>query len=120
MLPIFKFPKDRHEIERGQSYADRMVSTLTPCGFTDEYIAKRGWEATSSIILPGGDPDYLWNTCPKIYGEMAEFYGTRFIENAIASWLEENCEHRYDRFGKLGVEFEDEDDAVLFRLSWAL
>lgn len=118
MAPIFKFPNISDGSMHEWLANRRKLNHRIPSGFTDEYIAKRDWQAATYVALPEPEPQHLWHKCPEIYKEFAEYYKTEFIEVAIASWLKENCEFRYDRFGKFGVAFEDKSDAVFFKICW--
>lgn len=84
-------------------------------GFTEGYIFKRGWIAKATVVLPS---NRAFQSGPDIWTEFADQYETTHIEVAIVAWLEENCEHRWDRLTRYSVEFEDESDAVLFKFCW--
>lgn len=66
--------------------------------FTEEYIGRRGWCAQATVkVKPQG------------------LSGRYRVQN---EWLSENASGRWDRIADQAIEFENKDDAVLFKLVW--
>lgn len=93
--------------------------------FTASYIKKRGWTGRLMWLAPDRSLSYLreYNSSTaeqKIVTEWMEYYKTSIIENAILNWCNDFCRGKWDRFFKFGVEFEKEEDAILFKFHWFL
>lgn len=95
-------------------------------GFSEHHIAKRGWKAATTVWWNG--PEYeqheeyiekasmLLNTEFNLDPNRSLMIG--FLQAEINEWLKQNCVGRWDKLNCYSVEFELEEDAVLYKLVW--
>jgi len=92
----------------------------------DEYLAKRKWTGyliwINSLVVRNFYPneDNPVEDLQKNIAKWEKYYNTFYTEEAIRMWCAENCMGRWDKFFIYGVEFEKEEDAVLFKFTWCL
>lgn len=94
--------------------------------FHDEYLKKRGWYGTLvwinslvavSFLLHEENPVKDLQDTARSW---LNHYNVNYIEQAISFWCQEHCIGRWDKFFIYGVEFEKEEDAILFKLQWTM
>jgi len=92
----------------------------------DEYLEKRGWTGYSMWIDPLKSTDFLpddYDPCEDNQNTVKcwmIYYQVKHMEDAVVNWCYEHCTGRWDRFLKYGVEFENKEDALYFKLAWCV
>ncbi len=97
--------------------------------FDESYLKRRQWKA--AVTAPG----LLYYRWAKFPGhrrqhpeELIEFaieYGIVYsngrpnLDDALTYWLEFNCLGRWDKIGHYKIEFEEECDALMYKLIWS-
>ncbi len=95
--------------------------------FDEAYLKRRPWKAAVTLT---GLLHHNWRTTPKKDPpvELVEFayeYGIIYsngkpnLDDALTYWLEFNCLGRWDKVGHYKIDFEDECDALMYKLIWS-